>query len=92
MTIIDHAQRIAEDRAIEEMERYSKPLLIIVAAFLIAIAADGLLGAYANYKHAEQIQAASAFASCLNGQKIEIGDSLASCNIEKITLVAGIEK
>jgi hypothetical protein len=95
---IDHNRRIqaqlhaaAENKAIDDMERNARPLFIVLAVCLLAIVSDVLLDIYSTHQHAAQIQAASAFASCLNGQQIEVGDSWASCKITKITLVEGIK-
>lgn len=96
MINIDHNKRIqaqlraaAENKVIDDMERNARPLFIVVVICFSALLIDGLLNVYATHKYAGQIQAASAFASCLNGRPIEVGDSWASCSVHKITLKHG---
>lgn len=89
--MIDHAKRIAVNQRIDEMERRVNPLIIVIVVCLLAITVDGLLDVYAAHKNSDQIQAASVFASCLNGQRIEIGDALAICKVTNFKLVEGIK-
>jgi hypothetical protein len=93
--LLDAAKNLetkAENIVIEEMERKVEPLTIMVAALMIALIANSALEAYAAYKYKSQIDAANVFASCLNGQQIEIGDSWARCKVKKLTLVSGIRQ
>jgi hypothetical protein len=93
--LLDAAKNLEADSAnieIDEMERKVEPLAIVVAVCLIALLANSALEAYAAYKYKSQIDAANVFASCLNGQQIEIGDSWARCKVEKLTLVSGVRQ
>jgi len=86
-----HAKRIDEEQRIEEMERRTRPLIIVLVIALAAILIDGLIDVHAAKKYASQIQAASAFAACLNGYQIEIGSAYIACNIKEIKLVEGMK-
>jgi hypothetical protein len=83
--MIDHNKRIRKQLLDAKVE----PLAIVVAVLIVALLVNSSLEAYAAYKYKSQIDAANVFASCLNGQKIEIGDSWARCKVEKLTLVSG---
>lgn len=89
--MIDHAQRIAEEKRIDEMERSVRPLIIMCVIALIAILADGLLDAYAAHKYAYQIKNESLFVGALNGKPVDIDDGIATCRVEKFNLVEGIK-
>jgi hypothetical protein len=92
--LLDAAKNLEVESAnieIDEMERKVEPLAIVVAVCLIVLLANSALEAYAAYKYKSQIDAANVFASCLNGQQIEVGDSWARCKVTKITLVEGIK-
>ena len=89
--IDDYAERVKELRQMDKMDRYSQPIVAALVIALILIIGNTLLEVYAAKKHSEEIQAASAFASCLNGYKIEIKDVVVGCNIQKIDLVKGLQ-
>lgn len=89
--MICHAQRIATEKIIKEMERRTRPLLFVVVIGLVAVLADGLIGAYAANKYADKINTADAFAACLNGQQIEMETSYIGCKITEIKLVKGLK-
>lgn len=89
--IDDHAPRIKELLEIERIERYTRPLVTVFIIALGAILADGLIDVYAAKKHSEEIQAASAFAACLNGHQIEMGTAYIGCSIREIKLVKGLK-
>ena len=90
--MICHARRIAEEKIIDEMERRTRPLIIVVVICLLAVLVDGLIDVYAAKKYADQINTARSFAACLNGQQIEMGGSLIGCSINEIKLVKGMQK
>jgi len=87
----DHAQRIAEEARIREMECRVKPLIIMLSVCIIALLADSILDTYAAYKYQGQIKTAKAFASALNGAMVDTGESVITCQIKKIELVKGIK-
>ena len=88
--IDDYAQRVKELRQMDKMDRYSQPIVAVLAIALFLIIGNTLIEVYAAKKHSEQIQAAAAFASCLNGYKIEIENVIVGCNLQKIDLVKGL--
>ena len=88
--IDDYAQRVKEMRDMDRMDRYSQPIVAALAIALILIIGNTLLEVYAAKKHSEQIQAAAAFASCLNGYKIEMENIVIGCNLQKVDLVKGL--
>lgn len=87
----DHAQRIAEETRIREMECRSMPILIMLALCVGALLADSLLDTYAAYKYSGQIKTAKAFASALNGAVVDTGESVITCQIKKSELVRGLK-
>jgi hypothetical protein len=87
----DHAQRIAEEARIREMECRVKPLIILLSICIILVLADSLLETYAAYKYQGQIKTAKAFASALNGAVVDTGESIITCQIKKTELVQGIK-
>ena len=89
--MIDHARRIAEEKIIDEMERRTRPLIIVVVIALVAILVDGLMDIYAFKKYSTEIETAKIFAQCLNKTPVQIDDDWAHCRIEKIELVKGIK-
>ncbi len=89
--IDDYAQTVKDLREVERMERYLQPLIAVLAAVLFLIIGNAVLEVYAAKKHAEQIQAADAFAQCLNGYKIQMENIQVGCNLQKIDLVKGLQ-
>jgi len=87
----DHAQRIAEEARIREMECRAKPLIIVCILCVVALLADSLLDTYAAYKYSGQIKTAQAFANALNGAVVDTGESIITCQIKKSELVKGIK-
>jgi hypothetical protein len=87
----DYAQTINDLREIDRMDKYSQPLVAVLAVVLFLIIGNALLEVYAAKKHAEQIQAADAFAQCLNGFKIQMENIQVGCKLQKIDLVKGLQ-
>jgi hypothetical protein len=91
MMIDCHAKRINELREIDRQDRYAQPLIAVLAVVLFLIIANAVLEVYAAKRHADQIQAASAFAQCLNGYKIQMENIQVGCKLQKIDLVKGMQ-
>ena len=103
--MIDHVQRIRqrqidalkksnealENAEMERMDKSAQPLMLVLIVCLVAIAVDSVLDIYASKKYASEIKTANAFAQCLNGTPIQVGDSWARCGVEKLSLVAGMK-
>jgi hypothetical protein len=89
--MIDHAQRIAENQRIDEMERRQRPLIIVVVVFFAALAVSSLLDAYAAHKYQGTIKTADLFAQCLSGTMIDSNDGVIACSVHKINLVGGFK-
>lgn len=101
--MIDHAPRIlaAEKAAakqardqqdIDELERRSAPLLWATFAAVVVIALA--ISSDAAHQHLEQDQDSTVtnemFAKCLNGQAIQLGDSILRCQVSHYQLIAGV--
>lgn len=89
--IDDYAQTVKYLRDVERMDKYAQPLVAVLAVVLFLIVGNAVLEVYAAKKHAEEIQAASAFAACLNGYKIQMENIQIGCNLQKIDLVKGLQ-
>lgn len=87
----DHAKRIKEKHEVEQMEKYSTPLmslvLIVLAVTLISFALD----VYADNKFSGTKETASAFAYCLSGGSVETDGGVITCSIKKSELIKGVE-
>ncbi len=90
--MIDHAQRIAENRRIDDMERKAMPLIVVIVLALAAILIDLSLDTYAAKRHAGEIETARIFAECLNGKDVQIDDNqYVTCSTHNLKLVEGIK-
>lgn len=89
--MIDHAKRIKELHEVEQLGKYSTPLLsavlIVLGVSLISFALD----VYADNKYADNVQLEALYVSALNGMAVDIGDGIATCKIEKFNLVGGLK-
>ena len=87
----DHAKRIKELHEVEQMEKYSTPLmsavLIVLAVTLISFALD----VYADGKYSAHVQLEALYVSALNGEPVDTGDGIATCKVIKYELIKGIE-
>lgn len=88
--MVDHNQRITA--RMHEMERSVEPLAIMIVVLMVLLLANAAIEAYAAYLYKSQINAARAFASCLNGQVVDTGESVIRCNVQNSQLVAGLSK
>lgn len=89
--MIDHAQRIQNKREIEQMKSYIDPMLIAIAVALALIIGSVMLDKYAASKHGGEIKTAAAFAACLSGAQILVGDDgIANCRVVSSKLVNGL--
>jgi hypothetical protein len=89
--MIDHAQRIAEEKHIDEMERRAWPIAFVLVLALVAILIDFGLNVYADDKYQGTKETADIFAQCLSGTFIDTGDGIIKCSVSKPKLIGGIK-
>jgi hypothetical protein len=89
--MICHAKRIAENRRIDEMERKVKPLVIMIIVCFVMLSVQALADIYASHKYQSLIDSQSQLIRAMNGEIVDIGDSILSCRIDKFDLVNGIK-
>ena len=87
----DHAKRINELHEVEQMEKYSAPLLsavlLVLAVSLISFALD----MYADNKYSNHVRLEALYVSALNGVTVDTGDGIATCKVAKYNLVGGVK-
>jgi hypothetical protein len=88
--MICHAKRIAENRRIDEMERKSMPLVIMISVCFITLAISSLYDFYENHESTKQT--ADIFAQCLSGVTIQADNNgLIVCSFKKSELIGGFK-
>ena len=89
--IDDHAQRIKELHEVEQMEKYSTPLLSLVLIVLAVTFTSFALDVYADNKYSDHAQLEALYVSALNGAPVDTGDGIATCKVIKYELIKGIK-
>ena len=88
--IDDHAQRIKELREVEQMEKYSTPLLSLVLIVLAGILISFALDVYTDNKFSGAKTTADIFAQCLSGAHVEADGHVITCVVKKSELTKGM--
>lgn len=77
-------KKASETESIDEMDKSSTPMVILMIVLIIVVLLNAGFEAYAAYKYKGQVETSKVFSQCLNGVKIDTGEGVITCTVEVV--------